>query len=143
MKIRKSKKKDLDKIAEIFRIEYGKKPYGEKWTEKTALKKIKEYFNHYLVFTAEQEKDVVGFLIGSTEIWDDGTHGFIEEIVVSSEFQKKGYGKKLVKYFEDFLKKKGAKRLDLFSHIKSKAFRFYKKQGFKKTDMVLMTKRLR
>jgi len=143
MKIRKSKKKDLNKIAEIFRIEYRKKPYNEKWTEKAVLKKINEYFNNYIVFIAEQDKDVIGFLIGSTEIWDDGIHGFVEEIVVSSEFQKKGYGKKLITYFEDFLKKKGAKRLDLFSHIKSKAFRFYKKQGFKKTDMVLMTKKLR
>ncbi|MBD3354890.1 GNAT family N-acetyltransferase [Candidatus Woesearchaeota archaeon] len=143
MKIRKTKKKDLKRIAEIFRTEYGKSPYNERWDKNTAMKKIKEYFKHYIVFSAEEKKEIVGFLMGSVEIWDDGKHGFIEEIVVSSEFQGKGYGKILVKYFEDFLKKKEAKRLDLFSHVKSKAFKFYKKIGFKKTEMVLMTKKLR
>ena len=34
MKIKKATKKDLKKIAEIFRIEYSKPPYNGKWNKK-------------------------------------------------------------------------------------------------------------
>jgi len=141
--IRKAKTSDLKKVSAIFRTEFKKPPYHERWTEKNALKKIKKYYKENYMFVLEVEKEIVGFLIGTSYLWHDGTRGMIDEVVVSSKFQGKGYGTKLIKHFEKFLKKKGVKNISLFSFTKSKAFKLYKKLGFKKEDFVSMIKKLK
>ena len=50
MKIRKAGKKDLKEISKILRKESGKKPYTEKWTDKTAFAKINELFKIYEIY---------------------------------------------------------------------------------------------
>ena len=142
MKIRKAKKSDLKKISEIFRIEYSKNPYNEKWGSK-ALTKTKEYYKNNFIYVIESEKEIIGFVIFSTYLWYDNKRGLIDEIVVSAGYRGKGYGKKLLKFAENFLKKKGIRTLNLFSLKKSSAFRFYKKQGFKEEDFVSMIKTIR
>ncbi|MEE9525099.1 MAG: GNAT family N-acetyltransferase [Candidatus Woesearchaeota archaeon] len=142
MKIRKAQAKDLKKISEIFLIEYSKKPYFEKWTKTTSLKKIKEYNKTMYTFVAEENKEIMGFLIGDLYFWHDGHRGSVEEFVVSKKYQGQGIGKKLMKHFENFLKKKGMKKLVLMSVTKSNAFKIYKKWGFKEEDFVSMVKKL-
>ena len=141
MKIRKAEKKDLKKISEIFKIEYAKKPYNEKWGSK-AIVKIKDYFSRNFIFVIEDSKKIAGFVIASPYLWHDGVRCAIDEIVVSSEYQGKGYGIKLLDYLEDFAGKRGIKAITLFSATKSKAFKFYKKRGFKEEDFVSMIKKI-
>ncbi len=141
--IRKAKANDLKKISVIFRTEFGKPPYNEKWPEKIAMKKLKEYYKDNYMFVLEIEKEIAGFIIGSLNTWHDGIRGFVDELVVSSKFQGKGYGTKLIKHFENFIKKKGSKKISLFSVTKSKAFKIYKKLGFKKEDLVSMVKKIK
>jgi len=141
--IRKAKASDLKRISVIFRAEFKNPPYNEKWPEKLAIKKLRNYYKNNHIFVVESEKQIVGFLIGQLYTWHDGTRGLIDELVVSSKFQGKGYGTKLIMHFEKFLKKNGIKKLNLFSVTKSKAFKLYKKLGFKKEDFVSMTKTLK
>ncbi len=141
--IRKATKKDLKKVAEILRTEFKQPPYNEKWSEKDALKKVKEYFKTHSIFVAETDKEIVGFLIGKTFFWYDGLRGYVDEFAVSSKFQKQGIGKALMKHFEDYLKKKGLKRVGLFTGKKAKAYKIYKKWGFKFEDFVYMEKKLK
>lgn len=142
IKIRKAINKDLKKISEIFRTEYRKPPYNEKWSEKDSLKKIKEYLKKNYIFVLEIRKEIVGFIIGSTFLWYDGQRGFIDEIVISLNFQGKGLGKKLMNHIEKFFKKKEIKRISLASSKKAKAFKIYKKLGFKE-QFVTMAKKLK
>ena len=143
MRVRKAKKQDIKKVAEIFRAEFKHPPFKEKWSEKDALKKAKEYFKEQHIFVAEIEKQVVGFLIGKTFFWYDGIRGYIDEFVVLKKFQGQGIGKALMKEFEDYLKKKGAKKIGLFTGKKAKAYKIYKKWGFKFEDFVYMEKKLK
>lgn len=142
MRIRKSKKEDLKQIAEIFMAEFRKHPYNEKWTLRKALKKINEYFNEKLIFVLSEKEKIAGFIIGQIELWDTGNQGYIAEFVVSSDYQGKGYGKKLMNHFQDCLKKKGVEEIQLMSSLESEAFKIYEKLGFKKTRCVLMKKRI-
>lgn len=128
--IRKATNKDLKKISEIFRSEYNKPPYNYKWSEKMALKKIKDYFKNNYMFVLKVEKKIIGFIILSTFLWSEGTRGLIDEVIVSSKHQGKGFGKELLNYAEDFFKKKKARRIVLYSKT-SKAFKIYKKKGYK------------
>ena len=144
MKIRKAKKSDLKKISELLRIEYKKFPYNEKWSRKSALEKIKNYFKEQIIFVLEIENTIKGFVIGTINLEDDGDHGYVSEIIVSEKFQRKGYGKKLLEKIEKYFKKNKAKKIGLMSHPKSKAFKIYKKLGFKKLEnFVYMTKKLK
>ncbi len=142
MKIRKAKNEDIKAIAAIFRKEFGRKPYYEKWTEKTSLNKIKEYFKDYYTFVLEIEGMVVGFVIGSTFLWYDGRRGMVDEIVVSSEHQNKGLGGRLINHIEEVFRKKGIKKTTLLSCKRSKAFQIYKKKGYKEEDLVAMIKKI-
>ena len=143
MKIRKATVKDFKKVVDIFREEYGKPPYSERWSKQAAFKKIKEYYGKGYFFILEIDKEIQGFLIGNSYLWHDGIRGSIDELVISSKSQGKGYGSKLINYFEKFLNKKGIKKISLFSAKKSKAFKIYKKLGFKEEDFVSMVKKIK
>jgi ribosomal protein S18 acetylase RimI-like enzyme len=127
----------------MFIKEYSKRPYNEKWSKKTATQKIKDYFKGHEIFLLEIDKKIIGFIVITTYLWDKGTRGYIDEIVIDSKFQGKGYGKKLMEFVEDYFRKKGIKEVTLMSSTKSKAFNIYKKLKYKEEkDFVSMRKKL-
>jgi ribosomal protein S18 acetylase RimI-like enzyme len=142
--IRKARKKDLKRITEIFRKEYRKAPYNEKWPKKISLAKIRRYFKNNFMFVFEEKKEIVGFIIGYIELWDRGKVGYIDEVVISKKYQGKGYGKALMERLIKQFKKQKIKHIDLMSNSKSNAFKIYKKMGFNvMKDFLYMTKKLK
>ena len=67
----------------------------------------------------------------------DGKNLYIHRLAVDPQFQKKGIGKKLMDYAEDFAKKNNfiSVRLDTFSKNKNN-MRFYERRGYKKLEEV-------
>lgn len=144
MRIRKATKKDLKKIANIMRIEYGKPPYNEKWSKESSLIIIKKYFKRHVIFVLEIEKIVEGFIIGRITLEDYGNQGYVSELIVSNKSQGKGYGKSLIKKFEQYSEKNKARKIGLMANQKAKAFKIYKKLGFKKLgDFAYMSKKIK
>jgi len=142
--IRKGIKKDIKEMARIFREEYAKKPWNEKWTEKNSIKKIKNYFNNkYKIYVCEIDKKIVGFIVTDTFVWASGKEGFIDQIIISEKYQGKGIGKTLLEKTEDYFRKKGIKEIILYTNIKSNAVGFYKGRGYKQGDMVIYSKKLK
>ena len=142
--VRKIEEKDLQKIADIFKTEYGKEPYKEKWTKEIVLKKLEDYCKKSNLLVAEVNNKTVGFAIFRDEIWDNGNHVFIEEIVVSSEFQGRGIGKNLLNFIEDYCKKRNFISIDLWAFKDARAFEFYKRNNFKEHEKgVLMSKKIK
>jgi len=144
MKIRKAEKKDLKIVDEIFRGEYGKPPYNEKWDARISFAKIKGYFNNNFFFILEENKKIIGFAIGHIVLWDRGKVGYIDEIVVLEKFQGKGYGKLLMNHLEKQFRLKGVVNIDLMTNPKAKAFKIYKKMGYNQLkDFIYMVKKLK
>jgi len=143
LKLRKAKKIDLNQISKIFMTEFNKEPYYEKWTYKSAVKKINEYFKKSIIFIIEQNNKLIGFIIISLKLWSDGKRGHINEIVISNEYQGRGYGKLLINKAESYFKYMGIKIITLESLNISKAFNIYKKMGFKEDGIVSMEKELK
>ena len=142
MKIRKAKPSDLRKIADIFKIEFRKKPYNEKWTKQGALKEIKIYLKTSLIFVITEKNEIEGFLVGMIDSWWDGKRSFIKEVIVSGKSQGKGYGKALTSHFENYSKKRKIKTISLMANTKSKAFKIYKKLKYREHGFVSMEKKL-
>jgi aminoglycoside 6'-N-acetyltransferase I len=144
LKIRKATVKDQKRIAELFSVEYSKPPYNGKWTRERALIKVKSYYKSLYVYVGILEKEIVGFIMFKVSEGDKEKETYIQELVVGSKFQGKGFGKTFLKFIEDYSKKKGVKNLALCSNIKSKAFKIYKKLGWKQDRIfVYMTKKIK
>ncbi|MBD3247119.1 GNAT family N-acetyltransferase [Candidatus Pacearchaeota archaeon] len=141
MKIRKATKKDVKEVVGLFRKEYAKPPYNEKWPKKAAQKYVggkSEYF-----FVAVENNEIVGFIQGNIYSWYDGLRGHINEIVVDSKYQGKGIGKGLLNFIIKEFKKRKVKTLALSAKKKAKALDIYKKLKFKDEGYISLKKRLR
>jgi len=144
MIIRKATKKDINKIAEIFRIESSKPPYNKKRTPEKALNRIKEDFRGNDVYVAVVDDKIVGFAMVSV---DSGIKNqlWINEIWILKEYQGRGIGRKIMDDIESIYKKKGIKVFELVAHTgKGGAREFYKRLRYEiDNSMVFMQKRIR
>ena len=142
MKIRKAKKKDFKEIAKILKEESSKKPYNEKYTLKKSLEEIKKLAKEELYVSVIDNK-IIGFIASNIQK-DDKEKAYIRELWLMHNYQKKGIGKKMVKFIEEKYKKKKVKKLRLVSKTTAGAFKFYKKLEYQKLDeLVFMEKRLK
>lgn len=144
IKIKKAdQRKDLESISEIFRREYAKKPFYEKWNKNSALRQIKDHFKKYSIYVAESDNQIAGFVVFTTYPYYDGFRGFVVDIIVSNEFQGKGIGKRLMKKAEIEFKKRGVVKIFLGTVSKARAIKFYKKLGFRETKHLYLIKKLK
>ena len=133
--IRRVKKEDLDKLADIYDKTYSPSTFdvGEKWTKESAYSMLDYWLrrNPDLAFLAEDEGKIIAGFFVDFKPWWDGNHLIDGEIFVQPDYQKKGVGTKLLKYvFEYAIKKYKVIRWDTYT-VKSKyPLRWYKSIGF-------------
>ncbi len=125
---RKAKLSDALELSEIRRGVFGNIP-GEKYNEKlikvltqdyspeNIKKKIKKYPTFCLVNGNE--------IIGSISLQGSEIKG----VFVKFNYTRKGIGTKLMNFIENYARKKGLKKVHLWSAEKAKVF--YKKLGYK------------
>ena len=143
MKIRKATKKDLKEISNLFRIESAKRPYFQKWTQKTALEKITNSFKKDDIHIVMVEKKIVGFIISRIRM-KKGKEVYVDEFWLKPDYQRKGVGKILLKFIEDKYKKRGISRIGLVANRKAGAVHFYKKLKYKvEQEFFYMAKKLK
>jgi len=85
-----------------------------------------------------------GKVIGSIMVGYEGHRGWMNYLAVLPEFQRHGYGRKLVQKAEDELKRTGCLKLNLqVRKSNTSVIDFYKHLGFKEDDVVSLGKRLK
>jgi len=128
LKIRKAKVSDARAICALVRETVDKIN-----SKDCSIKQINAWKRHYSERIVSQKIKSKDFycLIKNNEIvgtcFLDGD--FLGGMYVSAENIGKGYGKKLIKFIEDFAREKNIKKLELFST--KMAVKFYKKAGYK------------
>lgn len=143
-KIRKATLKDTNAIAKLIKEEFNKQPYEDGWTDKTSRGIVRYFLKIGYGFVLIEGKKIIGVVIARDEPYAQGTYINIEELVVSSEYQGKGYGKKLIQELERIGKKKKAHVIYFSANKKSKAFNFYKKLGYKESkQMVILGRKIK
>ena len=145
MRIRKEKTKNLNEISKLFKEEFTKSPYNQKWTKEQVKKIIKNYFNKDNILILIEDKIILGFIIFKIKPWNYNDICEIQELVIKKEAQGKGYGSKLIKYLEQFLKKRQKNIwMNIQVNKKSKAIEFYKKNSYKiLNDLAIMWKEIK
>lgn len=143
MKIRKASNKELNEISKMFQKGFSEKPYNEKWTDKNAQKKIKNYYKDGTILVSIKDNKIIGFIIFSELLWDNHIKLMIDEMVVDESHRGKGIGTLLLQEAEKSANKKGINNIELVSNINSEAFKLYKKLNYKETGLVVMEKILK
>ena len=73
----------------------------------------------------------------------DGHRGWINYLAVLPEFQKHGYGRQMVNYFEYKLREMGCPKINLqIRKGNDRVYEFYKKLGYSDDRAISMGKRL-
>ncbi|HLC93204.1 MAG TPA: GNAT family N-acetyltransferase [archaeon] len=141
-KILPAKKSDIPAIAELFRVEFGKAPYNEKWGKKGSLKKIRMHYANYKILISKVSRELAGFIVFYNDFWFGKKIVFINDIVVSEKYQNSGIGTELMNRAEHAFRKKGVRESYLIALEGKHAFDFYHKAHYTKTKWVLMKKKL-
>jgi ribosomal protein S18 acetylase RimI-like enzyme len=97
-------------------------------------------FQPELFFVALLERQV----IGSIMVGYEGHRGWINYLAVSPEYQRRGYGKAMVKRAIDELRRMGCLKVNLQVRTSNKSvIDFYRHLGFKEDDVVSLGMRLK
>ena len=89
-----------------------------------------------LIYVAEYDNKIVGFVIYHDFLMQDGILRFIDDFGVSKSFRRKGIGTALMKKIES----EKIKRFWLLSKPNSNAYLFYKSLGYKNSGWINMEK---
>lgn len=143
LEITSPKEIEIKGASRIFVEESSKEPYDQEHTEKESLEKLKKTHEKNNLHVAKLRGQVVGFIIFVLINNKNKKRAYMDELWIKSNYQGKGIGKELVKFFENFCKEKGVEVADLISHREANAYEFYKKRGYSESDeFVFMSKNL-
>lgn len=138
----KTKPFEIKEIAPFYAEEYRKPPYNENWTIKKARNRLEFFRKFYDLYTIRIGKQIVGFIAINPNFMCPGEIAYGEELVIKSEFQRKGIGTEVIKKIIKIYKKRGFKRLLAISDVNSKAYNLYQKLGIlpSKRDILIEKK---
>lgn len=141
---RRMQKEDIVKVTPLF-IEYWNGT-GDKWTPELVYSRVFEVLgspDSYCMIAEDGEK-AVGFAMGRFETFYELIAYNLVEIIVASEYQKKGVGTKMMQELEKRVKEAGAALIQLVSVNDEMHEHFYGKLGYKDaTNLKLKSKSLK
>lgn len=150
MMIRKAKKKDIDAIhkLDMESIQYHKRfdndffTISKKWQKikkDSQINAIKNPTN--LIFVAELDGKVVGYIWGHVKTVIKHKIGKIDELIVTSKQRGNGIGKELIRRMLDFFKKRKCiiSEIEVFTE-NLPTIKVYEKAGFRKREYKMQLK---
>ncbi len=100
---------DIDCVLPFY-IDYYNNHEASCWTEETARKRICQVLSiedSYSLILKDDEGTAIGFAMGYFKQYDDIVGYTLEEIIISSENQHKGFGSALLTELENRVKARG------------------------------------
>ncbi len=133
---------DVPKLAKIYMDTFNAEPWFDKWTEKTAGKRLAQLLSHEGSdgLVSVENEAITGMILGEEEQYFDGVIFTIKEFCVKNNLRGKGIGKALLAEFENRLRAKGIRSVLLFTAPEDKAF--YQKRGYAETELLALEKEL-
>ena len=132
MKYRVMAEEDMEQIVHKY-IEYYNTAEDCCWTFEKAYKRIHQVLtteDSLCMIQMDDNGDIVGFLMGYYKEFDDITGYSLEEIVIFSGYQNRGYGTAFLQELERVLTENGAVYIELNSVKDEQHKHFYSKMGF-------------
>ena len=131
MEIRKIEVSDISSMLPVY-ISYYNNQENSCWTEITAGKRIHQVLSmedsYGLIM--KDNNTTVGFAMGYFKQYDDIKGYTLEEILIATEYQNRGYGSIVLKELEMQVRKNGAACIELQAVADEQHEHYYGKSGF-------------
>ncbi len=137
MEYRKITVEDAPALAKIYAETFNADPWYDKWTQKTAEKRLSQMINNGGSFglLSYDETGITGMVLGEEEQYFDGMIFNIKEFCIKNDLRGKGIGTALLSEFERNLKSMGIREAVLMTNLEDEDF--YKKRGFKRSRGII------
>ena len=129
---RMMEEEDIDRVVPLY-IEHYNNYEGGEWTQQTTYKRIHQVWSREdsLCMMLESGNEVIGFVMGYFEQYDDIQAYDLVEIVIAHEHQGKGIGTEFMALIEAKVKELGGAMIQLEAVNDDMHNRFYGKLGYK------------
>ncbi len=129
---------DVETVLPLYLAHYNGKENAE-WTNETAGRRIRQVITMQDSRSYLLKKDgaLLGFVMGFLKQYDDLLGYTLEEILVASDKQNKGYGTKAMELLEETLKNEGVSMVELLAVNDEMHEHFYGKFGFRNTKTLV------
>lgn len=127
MNIRPITKDDIDRCARLYIHSYNRPPWNYNWSYEKAVKYLTEYMDsgRFVGFVLCEEEEFAGAILGHSKTWWTNDLLYIDELFISPDSQRKGYGKLLLDHAEDYAKKQELEVITLMTNKYMPAMKFY------------------
>lgn len=142
MLYREMKETDIEKVISLYMEYYNNHEDGE-WTYQTTYKRIHQVYSREdsLCIVCEKNHEIIGFVMGFFEQFDDIKAYDLVEIVIAYEYQNQGYGTEFMMEIEKIVKSNGGAMIQLQAVNDDMHERFYDKLMYKNcNNLVLKSK---
>ncbi len=128
---------DIQELAKIYAETFNSDPWYDKWTRKTAEKRLYQMANNggFFGILSYDESGITGMIMGESEQYFDGVIFNVKEFCVKNELRGKGIGTELLAEFERRLKGMGIRETVLMTNLEDEEF--YKKRGFHRSRGII------
>ena len=133
---------DCAELAKIYADAFNAEPWFEKWSVKTAGKRLSVMIGNggFFGLAAVLDGEIAGMIMGDEKQYYDGVVFTVNEFCVKNELRGKGIVTALFGEFERRIKAKGIRAIELCTIPEDEAFS--KKLGFEVGGAILMGKEL-
>lgn len=130
--------KDLDVLINFYIDYYNAE--GGKWTYDIAYKRIHQIvtMEDSIVILQYDNEMLVGFAMGYLKHFDDSVGFFLEEILIHSAFQNRGYGTALLSHLKKEVHKKNCRWIELLTTTGELHQQFYRKNGYTQSKNLVL-----
>ena len=137
---------DLEKCCELYIEVFNQAPWNDEWTMDSAQLYLQELIDHkrFLGYTLWENDALLGVVLAHMKNHYRGEEIVVDELFISLDCQRKGYGMMLMEEVEKYAKENSFISVTLLTGVGMSAFNFYEKRGYKHLDyLAFMHKRMR
>jgi GNAT superfamily N-acetyltransferase len=136
---------NLEECVSAYLKAYNAAPWNYNWSYDGAKKYLLEYVEskQFIGFAMYDEGKVVAALFAHQKTWWTNTQVMIDELFVSGEKQRMGYGKRLLNHFYDYAADNNINTVVLMTNKYMPSYNFYLKDDYIDTEQyVFMFKQI-
>ncbi|MBS1502349.1 MAG: GNAT family N-acetyltransferase [Bacteroidetes bacterium] len=136
MTIRPLALSDIEGCAALYLQAYNRAPWNYNFTLEKAARYLAEYAERkrFVGFVLSEGDLIVGAMLGHSKTWWTNDLLYIDELFISPDRQRMGYGKMLIDRSEEYAKGNGLEVITLMTNRHMPALKFYENNDFIQAD---------
>lgn len=123
---------NMEACVEVYMKAYNCPPWNYQWTYDKAKQYLLEYKNcpQFAGFALYDAGELMGGVFAHTKTWWTNSQLMIDEFFVSQERQRRGYGKTLLAFCDQYCRENQIESIVLMTNKYMPACNFYEKTGY-------------